>query len=66
LKKIIKYFILAGIEVDFTEMYAELVNLPVGKMRDVLQEKSVEFASTYAVMEATVNQKLAELYEKFE
>lgn len=58
--------ILAGIEVDFTEMYAELVNSPVGKMRDVLQEKSVEFASTYAAMEATVNQKLTELYDKFE
>lgn len=56
----------AGIEVDFCELFADLANSPVGKMRNVLQETSAEFSSTYASIEATTNQKIKEIYTTFE
>ena len=58
--------LLEGIDIDFTEVFGKLINAPVGKMRNVLQEKCAPFASTYASIEGGVNEKIKTLYEAFE
>lgn len=58
--------LLGGVDVDFTETFATLINSPVGKMRDVLQDACKPFASTYAGLEAADNQLILDLYKSFE
>ena len=54
-----------GIEIDFTETFAFLIDAPVNKMRNVLQATCAPFASTYESIEQSINQKIADLPSKF-
>ncbi|NLE12762.1 MAG: hypothetical protein GX628_03675 [Clostridiales bacterium] len=57
--------LLSGIDIDFTEVFGKLIDHPVGKMRQVLQDTCADFTSTYAGIENGVNTKIAQLYETF-
>jgi hypothetical protein len=57
--------LVGGIEIDFTETFAFLIDAPVNKMRNVLQATCAPFASTYESIEQSINQKIADLPSKF-
>ena len=58
--------LLAGIDIDFVEIYGRLVGTPISKIRLCLQEACSPFVSTYTQIEGSVNEKIKDLFKTSE